>query len=129
MAEVEALAERLRALERLQRRCEERRVTLRQRQVSIMMERNFFLGKVREVEDYGRTHHWGKPLGEHGEHGEHGEQERRRGGDVHQSDIVTSTCWQCAVLQVNCFSGSDQLSFLFDVFLIYFFSLFSCFSA
>ncbi len=77
----EALETRLRALQQLQRRCEERRVAMRQRQISIMMERNFFLSKVREIEEYGRAHHWGKPLGhgdapgEPGDHGDHEEAE------------------------------------------------------
>ena len=57
-----ALLARLRALERLQLRCQERKLLLRQSQVSIMMERNFFLRKVREIEAYGRAHHWGKPI-------------------------------------------------------------------
>ena len=62
MADLEALADRVRALEELQRRCEKRRLALRKTQVSIMMERNFFLGKVRKIEDDGRAHHWGKPM-------------------------------------------------------------------
>ena len=31
-----------------------------------MMERNFYLAKVREVEEYGRAQQWGKPVGGQG---------------------------------------------------------------
>ena len=63
-AKTEELVARVSALERLQDRAQERRDSLRQAQISIMMERNFYLSKVREIEEYGRRYGWGRSTNE-----------------------------------------------------------------
>ena len=59
MAELGATT--VRRLDDVRRRCEERANALRVVQVGIMTERNLFLRKVRDIEDYGRARNWGLP--------------------------------------------------------------------
>jgi hypothetical protein len=56
---VEIDEQKLHALKNLKSRINTRLSALRQTQVAIMIERNLYLSKLRQVENYGRTHHWG----------------------------------------------------------------------
>ena len=46
-------------LQNLKSRIQTRLSTLRKSQVAIMIERNLYLSKLRQVENYGRDHDWG----------------------------------------------------------------------
>lgn len=50
------LEEKVLALEKLKHRIKTRLTALRRSQVAIMIERNLYLSKLREVEEYGRRH-------------------------------------------------------------------------
>ena len=56
---VEIDEQKLHALKNLKSRINTRLSALRQTQVAIMIERNLYLSKLRQVENYGRIHHWG----------------------------------------------------------------------
>jgi hypothetical protein len=54
------LQKKVESLEELKRRIQTRLSLLRKSQVAIMIERNLYLSKLREVETYGRSRNWGK---------------------------------------------------------------------
>ena len=57
---VDPLEQKVFALQELKRRIQTRLSTLRKSQVAIMIERNLYLSKLREVENYGRDQDWGR---------------------------------------------------------------------
>jgi hypothetical protein len=86
-SEEEDLEEKLAKLEGLKSRITLRLEKLRKTQVAIMIERNLYLSKLREVENYGRNHNWG----------EEQQQEKEEGKELLQSiynvlyDVTKST--------------------------------------
>ena len=53
------LEQKVNDLQNLKSRIQTRLSTLRKSQVAIMIERNLYLSKLRQVENYGRDHDWG----------------------------------------------------------------------
>ena len=58
--DADELARKVLQLDDLERRCERRTEELKRMQVALMMERNLYLRKLREIEEYGRNCDWGQ---------------------------------------------------------------------
>ena len=61
------LEQKVNDLQNLKSRIQTRLSTLRKSQVAIMIERNLYLSKLRQVENYGRDHDWGNHTNEQGQ--------------------------------------------------------------